>query len=291
MKSLQPLSIAKTRELQNLTLAEVVERCRDDSGFCNALFSSREALLAFFDGYMKGDVNIREVERLNYSDIFKSMLLKRDDVNSSSELKDWFTALARGFVWEYKMDPSINWVAVPKFSDARGSIFEIKLYGTLPCEDCIGVQFDTYVSYRPARYRDEQRRPTGIMLSNFIIRSDREVDVRFDQTYKTLMYTELCKDINDKLRRINFGFRKEIFKGTRLVVNIEDIMVLRVRLTNEDFWPLVVEALLASNLDFLQEDMQHPDVLEVKVYPGNTEEDREGDLIFTTKTTVAPFRF
>lgn len=289
MKSLQALAIAKTAELQNLTLGEIANQCQDDAGFCNALFSSREAVLSFFDGYMKGSADVPDLSRSRMSDRLKSMLKRRDDVNTSSELKAWFTALARGFVWEYIVDPNIDWIAVPRFSDLRkDAVVDIKLYGTLPCENCIGFQFETHAFYELGK---NERMVHGLTHSDFIIRSDREIDARFDRKYKMSMYAELCKDIDAKLRLLNFSFRKQKFTGRRLVVIIDGQIDVRLNLVNEDIWSPVVNALVDSNIDFLNQDDQQDPVLEVKIYQRNSDVDRDEDLIFRTETTVVSFRF
>lgn len=225
MKSLKSITVRNLDLFKNKTLLEIANLCTDGNNsnaaiYRSTLFASRETLMNLFSIYMTitvvdvDDESIyvsaddRELLREIYQDKAKNdakdrkylieILNLRQDVQTSNELWNFFMALSQGFAWNYVIRLSWGWQdhdeeihrAVPGTLIALRpnpelDVLKLKIVGTLPNEDCMGVSVQIQSMQNDDYNRDK----------DFYMCWKREEDVVKNSEIKSILFQKIVSEI------------------------------------------------------------------------------------------------
>lgn len=297
--NLQVRALGKIIELRNKSLIEIVEMCENENPICNVLFTSREALFAFFENYMLDVAPEFQNRATKQRNEFKSALASRMDIQSQSECRNWFIAFTRGFIWSYNVigpldsDDGPEFICQPKngrFNNYPDTLeYNCHFQGTLPDEESSGIVF---VSTIESEHLLEENIVTPVMWKN-------TQDVN-DASFKANMYAQLLHGIDR-----NFGYKVsnnftnvENFMAEIIIAEIPGQADLSVTTeVDPDNFIQEVAAILAEFDYDVTAQLQYPDGpdgdrtgINIVVYQSIDLARNRGKRVFSIYAALCPFR-
>jgi hypothetical protein len=262
MKSLEVQALRKVEVFKNKTLAEILALCEDGNNpdaakYRDILFKSRDSLLALFEVYMTRDIGApfrEEPDATQQRNEFITILNRRQDIQTATECENFFTAMVRGFSWDYVV--TLPWppndddmhIIMPRMATFKPAHFHhipVLFTGTLPTQDCMGVLFDYEILTTDDEGREASSYPTMTMTWKL------DKDVLGDKKFTATLYKELVSVMyGDKTVR-DPGSKR----GYRVTVEIDllrdgdPLMILEQQYPDFDATQDIVKALVDYNLN------------------------------------------
>ena len=262
------LSISSLDLFKNKRLSEIHVLCQDESPngamYRDVLFRSRETLFALFDTYMSiTNVDNRHVHiARDQRALFKKILLRREDIQTSSQCWNFFIGLIASVMWNYILvigkKPEIDdlYSIIPRnncFIVDHSEWYNAVFMGILPNPGCRGILFNAEIEIGTDEDETRDQQTTTIVVL------DGDHPPLLTTKFKKMMYEELISDIQEGMRSgildARCNVEKEIgYDCHTEIINLknpnDDVEFYREQNINPFDLTNLTNALIALELDF-----------------------------------------